>query len=73
MRFAYSHYQCRFRRDAHTNIGDSEYSGGETTYCTSAGPGQGTLPDNFWMNVEYKTDNGANGNRYVQRMCGGLR
>ncbi|KAF8707248.1 hypothetical protein AX14_013670 [Amanita brunnescens Koide BX004] len=56
-------------RDPHTNIGDSEYSGGETTYCTSAGrtsPDQGTLPDNFWKNVESKTDNGVNGNRFIQ-------
>jgi hypothetical protein len=76
MRFPYGHYQYRFQRDAHTNIGDSEYSGGETTYCTSAGrtsQDQGTLPDNFWKNVESKTDNGVNGNRYVQRMCSGLR
>ncbi|KAF8347614.1 hypothetical protein F5887DRAFT_956656 [Amanita rubescens] len=55
--------------EPHTNIGDSEYTGGETTYCTSAGRtslDQGMLPGNFWRNVEYKADNGVNGYPYVQ-------
>ncbi|KAF8622305.1 hypothetical protein AX15_007116 [Amanita polypyramis BW_CC] len=56
-------------KDSHTNIGDSEYNGGETTYCSAAGrssPDQGQLSNNFWRNVEYKTGNGVNGESYVQ-------
>ncbi|KAK2467645.1 hypothetical protein APHAL10511_000500 [Amanita phalloides] len=56
-------------KSPHTNIGDSEYSGGETTYCTSTGQtssDQGLLPDDFWRNVEYKAGNGVNGKPFVQ-------
>jgi hypothetical protein len=76
MRLHDGNRQCQFRREPHTNIGDSEYTGGETTYCTLAGRtslDQGVLPDNFWRNVEYKADNGVNGYSYVQRTCFELR
>ncbi|KAM6495056.1 hypothetical protein JOM56_009679 [Amanita muscaria] len=55
--------------DAHTNIGDSEHPGGETTYCTAqANPsgGQGVLPDNFWSNIDLQQGNGVNGASYIQ-------
>ncbi|EIN14370.1 hypothetical protein PUNSTDRAFT_56512 [Punctularia strigosozonata HHB-11173 SS5] len=54
-------------RDAHTNIGDSEYPGGEKTFCSDAArtsDKQGRLPDNFWRSVEHKTAHGAG--KYTQ-------
>ncbi|KAF7300955.1 Allergen protein [Mycena indigotica] len=56
-------------RDPHTNIGDSEHPGGMKTYCSPAGKYsslQGTLPSNFWSNVEFKTGYGRNGGRFAQ-------
>ncbi|KAF8628296.1 hypothetical protein AX17_005999 [Amanita inopinata Kibby_2008] len=56
-------------KDAHTNIGDSEYPGGETTYCTAAArtsQDQGLLSDDFWRNVEFMQGNGVNGASFVQ-------
>ncbi|KAF7419260.1 hypothetical protein PC9H_001847 [Pleurotus ostreatus] len=56
-------------REPHTNIGDSERPGGMKTYCSPAGrydASQGTLPGNFWRNVEFKTGRGPNGGRYAQ-------
>ncbi|KAF7325584.1 hypothetical protein MKEN_00408000 [Mycena kentingensis (nom. inval.)] len=49
-------------KNGHTNIGDSEHPGGMSNYCSREGlhnaPNAGSLPDNFWRNVEYKTGNG---------------
>ncbi|KAF7331420.1 Allergen protein [Mycena kentingensis (nom. inval.)] len=57
-------------RDPHTNIGDSEHTGGMKTYCSPAGrynnPLQGQLPADFWSNVAFKTGNGPSGQRYAQ-------
>ncbi|KAJ3542375.1 hypothetical protein NMY22_g3530 [Coprinellus aureogranulatus] len=56
-------------RDPHTNIGDSEHPGGMKTYCSPAGKydsSQGTLPANFWSNVEFKTGTSPRGARYAQ-------
>lgn len=57
-------------RDPHTNIGDSEYPGGMTTYCTAAAKSnsQGEISSEFWVNVNYAEGYGVNGGRYVQRM-----
>jgi hypothetical protein len=55
-------------RNAHTDIGDSEYPGGEQTYCSKTArtsEKQGTLPDNFWSNVELNTAYGSG--KYIQR------
>lgn len=60
-----------FYRDPHTNIGDSEYSGGMTSYCSAAAKTsdlQGELASNFWESVDYTTGKGVNGERYVQRV-----
>ena len=57
-------------RDAHTNVGDSEYPGGETVYCSAkakTSPLQGDLAPNFWSNVEFVSKTGVNGQAYVQR------
>ncbi|KJA16121.1 hypothetical protein HYPSUDRAFT_148164 [Hypholoma sublateritium FD-334 SS-4] len=54
-------------KDAHTNIGDSEYPGGTTVYCSPAAhfsPSQGLMPGDFWANVEYTTGEGSG--RYAQ-------
>ncbi|KAJ2934694.1 hypothetical protein H1R20_g2396, partial [Candolleomyces eurysporus] len=51
-------------RDPHTNIGDSEHPGGMKTYCSPGGKydsSQGTLPANFWSNVEFKTGTSSRG------------
>ncbi|EAU85245.1 hypothetical protein CC1G_10031 [Coprinopsis cinerea okayama7 len=56
-------------KNPHTNIGDSEYPGGMTTYCSPQGkydPSQGTLPANVWSNVEFKTGRSASGARFAQ-------
>ncbi|KZP28922.1 hypothetical protein FIBSPDRAFT_728527 [Athelia psychrophila] len=56
-------------RDPHTNIGDSEHTGGMKTYCSAAGrtsSTQGKFPDNFWSNVAYKTGKGKTGGKYAQ-------
>ncbi|KAG8963238.1 hypothetical protein FRC03_003240 [Tulasnella sp. 419] len=49
-----------------TNIGDSEYPGGTTTYCSKPEGGQGQLASNFWKNVSYKKGTGKTGKAYVQ-------
>lgn len=57
-------------RQPDTNIGDSEYPGGEQTYCSPAGhysSQQGQLPANFWSNVVFESGKGTNGSRYAQR------
>ncbi|KAK7052503.1 allergen protein [Favolaschia claudopus] len=56
-------------RDEHTNIGDSEHPGGMKTYCSPNGhydDSQGTLPANFWKNVDFQTGSGQNGGRFAQ-------
>ncbi|KAF7377924.1 hypothetical protein MSAN_00216200 [Mycena sanguinolenta] len=56
-------------RTAHTNIGDSEQTGGMQSYCSASAhssPSQGTLPGNFWSNVAFESGNGMNGKRYAQ-------
>lgn len=58
-------------REAHTDVGDSEYFGGMTSYCSAAAKysdEQGTLAEDFWSNVDYRTGQGVNGKPYVQRM-----
>jgi hypothetical protein len=42
--------------NAHTDIGDSEHTGGMKTYCSPAGrysDQQGQLPAEFWSNVSF--------------------
>ncbi|EGG07858.1 uncharacterized protein MELLADRAFT_74588 [Melampsora larici-populina 98AG31] len=40
-------------KDAHTNIGDSEYPGGEAVWCQGQGQGgSGTFNGPFWSQVE---------------------
>jgi len=54
-------------KNAHTNVGDSEYPGGMTSYCSAAAKTsneQGEFASNFWSNVEYTTGQGSG--RYVQ-------
>ncbi|KAF9531440.1 hypothetical protein CPB83DRAFT_849026 [Crepidotus variabilis] len=54
-------------KDPHTDIGDSEYPGGTTTYCSPAGhtsPDQGIIPDAFWTNVTYMS--GTKEGRFAQ-------
>ncbi|KAF8178938.1 hypothetical protein BJ912DRAFT_648627 [Pholiota molesta] len=54
-------------RDEYTNVGDSEYPGGTTVYCTSSArvsDNQGQMPEDFWSNVAYTTGTGSG--RYVQ-------
>ncbi|KAF8960756.1 hypothetical protein BDZ97DRAFT_1831688 [Flammula alnicola] len=54
-------------RDSYTNVGDSEYPGGTTVYCTPpahSSPDQGVMPGGFWRNVAYTT--GAGSGRYAQ-------
>ncbi|KIJ95434.1 hypothetical protein K443DRAFT_11400 [Laccaria amethystina LaAM-08-1] len=44
----------------HTNVGDSEYPGGETVYCSAkakTSPLQGDLAPNFWSNVDKECNN----------------
>ncbi|KAK7044061.1 hypothetical protein VNI00_007776 [Paramarasmius palmivorus] len=56
-------------RDAHTNIGDSEHPGGMMTYCSEAGKydnSQGTIPNGFWKNVEFKSGISERGARFAQ-------
>ncbi|KAF9522157.1 hypothetical protein CPB83DRAFT_864918 [Crepidotus variabilis] len=56
-------------RDAHTDIGDSEYPGGMQTYCSPSGHyagNQGTLPANFWSNVAFQSGTSSRGARYAQ-------
>ncbi|KAF8153778.1 hypothetical protein B0H34DRAFT_676695 [Crassisporium funariophilum] len=56
-------------KNAHTNIGNSEQSGGTTCYCTSGAknsPQQGNLPGNFWKNAAYSQGKGSKGGRYSQ-------
>ncbi|KAG6831515.1 hypothetical protein H0H92_009783 [Tricholoma furcatifolium] len=53
----------------HTNIGDSEHPGGETTYCTGAArtsSSQGLIPDGFFTNAVVVNGIGRNGGRYKQ-------
>lgn len=57
-------------RNPHTNIGDSEHTGGMKTYCSPDGrysSQQGQLPDDWWSHVAFKTGKGKNGQRYAQR------
>ncbi|KAF6759815.1 hypothetical protein DFP72DRAFT_884292 [Ephemerocybe angulata] len=56
-------------RNAHTTIGDSETPGGMKTYCSPTGKydsSQGTLPSNFWSNMEFKSGTSSRGARYAQ-------
>ncbi|KAF8150956.1 hypothetical protein B0H34DRAFT_158271 [Crassisporium funariophilum] len=56
-------------RYAHTNIGDSEYTGGMKTYCSPAAhssPDQGQLPPDFWSNVEFRSGISSRNARYAQ-------
>jgi len=56
-------------RDPHTNIGDSEHTGGMKTYCSPSGrysTTQGQLPSDFWSNVEFKTGTSSRGARFAQ-------
>ncbi|KAF9472902.1 hypothetical protein BDN70DRAFT_909004 [Pholiota conissans] len=53
--------------NAHTDVGDSEYPGGTSVYCTSSArtsAAQGTIPEDFWNNVAYNT--GIGSGSYVQ-------
>lgn len=61
-------FYLRIYRDAYTNVGDSEYPGGTTVYCTSSArvsDVQGQMPEDFWSNVAYTTGTGSG--RYAQR------
>ncbi|KAG8884827.1 hypothetical protein FRB98_002153 [Tulasnella sp. 332] len=53
-------------KNPHTNIGDSERPGGETSYCSKPGAGQGKMPAHFWTKVAYKKTTGVHGKPYVQ-------
>ncbi|KAL9714497.1 hypothetical protein Ac2012v2_002812 [Leucoagaricus gongylophorus] len=56
-------------RDPHTNVGDSEYSGGMRSYCSASGrdnDSQGLLPDDFWSESEYRSVRGEKGGKYAQ-------
>ncbi|TFK19772.1 hypothetical protein FA15DRAFT_647990 [Coprinopsis marcescibilis] len=56
-------------KDQHTDIGDSEYPGGTTTYCSKLAKydsSQGELPPGFWTNVDHVSGPGVNGGRYTQ-------
>ncbi|KAL1735037.1 hypothetical protein EV714DRAFT_280664 [Schizophyllum commune] len=56
-------------RTKHTNVGDSEHPGGMKTYCSPSGhydDAQGTLPGDFWTNVDFVSGNGQNGGRIAQ-------
>lgn len=56
-------------RNKATTIGDSERPGGMKTYCSPAGKynsAQGTLPANFWTNLEFKAGISSRGARYAQ-------
>jgi len=56
-------------RQPHTDVGASETTGGEQTYCSASAvssPLQGTLSPDFWSNVEYKAGTGVGGGRYAQ-------
>ncbi|KAG8958056.1 hypothetical protein FRC00_003102, partial [Tulasnella sp. 408] len=54
-------------KDKHTDIGDSEYPGGMTTYCSNpTDPSQGTFASNFWKKVTLKKAKGKNGKDYIQ-------
>jgi len=55
-------------RNPHTNIGDSETTGGMQTYCSQAAKTsnqQGLLASNFWSDVEFKIGTSP-GARFVQ-------
>lgn len=52
------------------NIGDSEFPGGTTVYCSPdarSSPSQGVLPGDFWTDIEYAIGQGSG--KYVQRQC----
>jgi hypothetical protein len=56
-------------KDAHTDVGASEYLGGMTTYFSAEGRqdgSQGQFPTDLWGNVELKTATTANG-KCIQR------
>ncbi|KAJ6461114.1 hypothetical protein C8R45DRAFT_842398, partial [Mycena sanguinolenta] len=56
-------------RTPHTNIGDSEQSGGMQSYCSASArsdSSQGELPAGFWRNVAFNSGAGKNGGRYAQ-------
>ncbi|KAF9448565.1 hypothetical protein P691DRAFT_669199 [Macrolepiota fuliginosa MF-IS2] len=56
-------------RDPHTNIGDSEHTGGMKTYCSPSGrysSTQGQLPPDFWSNVAFKIGHSSRKARYAQ-------
>ena len=64
-------YSMIMPRNAHTNIGDSEYPGGMKTYCSPNGrydSKQGQLPAKFWKQVAFKSGKSSSGGRYAQRM-----
>ncbi|EAU86645.1 hypothetical protein CC1G_07303 [Coprinopsis cinerea okayama7 len=55
----------------YTDVGESEFPGGTTTYCSPLARydlnAQGELPQEFWTSVDYTTGSGVNGVRYTQR------
>jgi len=54
-------------RDPNTAIGESEYPGGTTTYCSpsaKSSDAQGTIPMTFWKTVGFET--GIKTGRYAQ-------
>jgi len=54
-------------KNKHTNIGDSEYPGGETTYCANPHNGQGKMPSDFWTHVTISHGTGKkSGKKYIQ-------
>ena len=62
---------CYSLRDAHTDVGDSEYPGGMTSYCSEAAKysEDKVLSSDFWNGeVSYIEGQGVNGKRYAQRM-----
>ena len=73
---AYARRSMIMPRYPHTNIGDSEYTGGTKTYCSPDGryddPLQGQLPAEFWSNVEFDSGVSGNGGRYAQRTSSSL-
>lgn len=67
--FSKDHYCLILPRDPHTNVGDSEYSGGMRSYCSASGrdnDSQGLLPDDFWSESEYRSVRGEKGGKYAQ-------
>ena len=68
---SYSIFQAHlcWTRTPHTNIGDSEHTGGMQSYCSASArsdSSQGELPAQFWRNVAFKSGAGKNGGRYAQ-------